>query len=270
MAHYKSTTSIEVPILGEKLEDWQDGLGHAAKWCRETDYLLKAHPHLADVALVLTQYTAPGALETLNTLLRGVGKDEVDEEYPDDIELVATTNEAVAARREFHEDWLAGILASCSIDEQLPLIRKIEQHPFPSPLPNQPYSMREVAPYTAWLQNLFATLNPEVREKLKGNREISDAVYRKIPIDIRHLVKEIRNHGDDEFEDTWETICERLIEQAHLATKAAPAVRAFSAHLSKRARQDDTAILSSKKYKTTPRSLASESLFDMVTSLQAP
>ena len=82
MSHYKSTTSIEVGILGENVDDWKDGLAHAAKWCRDTAHVLKAHPSLADVALIVTQYTAPGALKTLNTLLRGIGKDEVSEEYP--------------------------------------------------------------------------------------------------------------------------------------------------------------------------------------------
>ena len=77
MSHYKSTTSIEVGILGENVDDWKDGLAHAAKWCRDTAHVLKAHPSLADVALVVTQYTAPGALKTLSTLLRGIGKDEV-------------------------------------------------------------------------------------------------------------------------------------------------------------------------------------------------
>ena len=107
MSHYKSTTSIEVGILGENVDDWKNGLAHAAKWCRDISYVLKAHPSLADVALVVTQYTAPGALKTLNTLLRGIGKDEVSEEYPESLNLTATTNAAITARRQFHEQWLA-------------------------------------------------------------------------------------------------------------------------------------------------------------------
>ena len=30
MSHYKSTASIEVGILGENVDDWKDGLAHAA------------------------------------------------------------------------------------------------------------------------------------------------------------------------------------------------------------------------------------------------
>ena len=86
---------------------------------------------------------------------------------------------------------------------------------------------------------MFETLDPEVRDRLKGNAEIRGAVYRKIPVEIRHLIKNIRDHDDADFEDTWETICERLTEQAHLSQKAAPAVRAFSAHLNKKPRRDD-------------------------------
>ena len=239
MSHYKSTTSIEVGILGENVDDWKDGLAHAAKWCRDTAHVLKAHPSLADVALVVTQYTAPGALKTLNTLLRGIGKDEVSEEYPESLNLTATTTAAITARRQFHEQWLAEMLAACSVDEQLPLIRQVDEHPFPAAPQGSAYSLREIAPYTAWLQNLFATLDPEVRDRLKGNAEIRDAVYRKIPVEIRHLIKNIRDHDDADFEDTWETICERLTEQAHLSQKAAPAVRAFSAHLNKKPRRDD-------------------------------
>ena len=239
MSHYKSTTSIEVGILGENVDDWKDGLAHAAKWCRDTAHVLKAHPSLADVALVVTQYTAPGALKTLNTLLRGIGKDEVSEEYPESLNLTAATTAAITARRQFHEQWLAEMLAACSVDEQLPLIRQVDEHPFPAAPQGSAYSLREIAPYTAWLQNLFATLDPEVRDRLKGNAEIRDAVYRKIPVEIRHLIKNIRDHDDADFEDTWETICERLTEQAHLSQKAAPAVRAFSAHLNKKPRRDD-------------------------------
>ena len=239
MSHYKSTTSIEVGILGENVNDWKDGLAHAAKWCRDTSHIMKAHPSLADVALIVTQYTAPGALKTLNTLLRGIGKGEVAEEYPETLILTATTNAAIAARRQFHDQWLAEILAACSEDEQLPLIWQIDEHVFPAAPQGEPYSLREIAPYTAWLQNLFATLDPEVRDRLKGNAEIRDAVYRKIPLEIRHLIKNIRDHDDEDFEDTWETICERLTEQAHLSQKALPAVRAFSAHLAKKARRED-------------------------------
>ena len=54
MSHYKSTTSIEVGILGENVDDWKNGLAHAAKWCRDISYVLKAHPSLADVSLVVT------------------------------------------------------------------------------------------------------------------------------------------------------------------------------------------------------------------------
>ena len=88
--------------------------------------------------------------------------------------------------------------------------------------------MREVAPYTAALQALFEPLPAELRESMTHNQETRDAVYRKLPMAIRNLIKNLREHSNDNFEDTWLTICDRLAECATLAEKAERVVAAFA------------------------------------------
>ena len=89
--------------------------------------------------------------------------------------------------------------------------------------------MREIAPYTAALQALFEPLPADLRESMTSNQETRDAVYRKLPISIRNLIKNLREHSSDDLEDTWITICDRLAECATLAEKAERVVAAFAA-----------------------------------------
>ena len=164
---------------------------------------------------------------TLNSLIRGRGAEEVAEEYPHTLDLKSGTAAAVAARTTFHDSWFAQLLESCSISEQIQLVRAIEDLPFPTPKPGESYSMREVAPYTAALQALFEPLPAELRESMTHNQETRDAVYRKLPMAIRNLIKNLCEHSNDNFEDTSLTICDRLAECATLAEKAERVVAAF-------------------------------------------
>ena len=166
MASFAQSRSIELKVLGEKLEDWREGLPHAAKWARDIQHARKAFPSLDKDTLFVTQCTAPGALGTLNSLIRGRGAEEVAEEYPHTLDLKSGTAAAVAARTTFHDSWFAQLLESCSISEQIQLVRAIEDLPFPTPKPGESYSMREVAPYTAALQALFEPLPAELRESM--------------------------------------------------------------------------------------------------------
>ena len=229
MTSFAQTRSIELKILGEKLDDWREGLLHAAKWARSIQHARKAFPSLDKDTLFITQCTAPGALGTLNSLIRGRGETEVAEEYPDTLDLRSGASAAVAARTAFHDNWFTQVLQSCSISEQIQLVRAIEELPFPTPKPGDAYSMREVAPYTAALQALFEPLPADLRESMTSNQETRDAVYRKLPISIRNLIKNLREHSSDDFEDTWITICDRLAECATLAEKAERVVAAFAA-----------------------------------------
>ena len=228
MASFAQTRSIELKVLGEKLEDWREGLLHAAKWARDIQHARKAFPSLDKGTLFVTQCTAPGALGTLNSLIRGRGAEEVAEEYPHTLDLKSGTAAAVAARTTFHDSWFAQLLESCSISEQIQLVRAIEDLPFPTPKPGESYSVREVAPYTAALQALFEPLPAELRESMTHNQETRDAVYRKLPMAIRNLIKNLREHSNDNFEGTWLTICDRLAECATLAEKAERVVAGFA------------------------------------------
>ena len=38
MTHFAQTRSIELRILGEKSNDWREGLLHAAKWVRDIQH----------------------------------------------------------------------------------------------------------------------------------------------------------------------------------------------------------------------------------------
>ena len=227
MTHFAQTRSIELRILGEKSNDWREGLLHAAKWARDIQHARKAFPSLDKDTLFVTQCTAPGALGTLNSLIRGRGATEVAEEYPPTLDLKSGTAAAVAARASFHDSWFKLLLESCSVSEQIQIVRAIEELPFPTPPAGENYTMREVAPYTAALQALFQPLPADLRETLTKNQETRDAVYRKLPISIRNLIKNLREHSNEDFEDTWLTICDRLAECALLAEKAERVVTAF-------------------------------------------
>ena len=74
-----------------------------------------------------------------------------------------------------------------------------------------------------------ACFTEEQRERIDGSKEVRDAVYRQLPISLRNLLKNQREHDDEDFEDTWCSICKALAKNAHTAENAAPIVEAFNA-----------------------------------------
>ena len=230
MTSFAQTKSIELPVLGRSPEDWRDGLAHAAEWAMAIDHARKAYPALdQNMTLYLTQCCSPGALKVLNSLIRGKGSEELDEAYPDDMNLTTSNAANVTALRKFHDEWFEQVLESCAVDQQILLVRQIERIPFPTPARGcQMYSAVEIAPYIAQLHTLFERLPEGLYESMSVNNEIRDAVYRQLPTTIRNLIKNQRPHGDDDFSDNWITICDALAKSIHLAESAAPAVQAFT------------------------------------------
>ena len=123
MTSFAQTKSIELPVLGRSPEDWRDGLAHAAEWAMAIDHARKAYPALdQNMTLYLTQCCSPGALKVLNSLIRGKGSEELDEAYPDDMNLTTSNAANVTAPRKFHD-------GETDLSPRLPRAHRKRGHP---------------------------------------------------------------------------------------------------------------------------------------------
>ena len=253
MSHTATIQSVTLPILGENPDAWSEGFKHAADWATKMQHIRKAYPELEQrMTPYVLQCTAPGALKTLNALITGKGLDAVSDDYDHedapDMHPPEINAENIQRLAEYHDAWFALIIESCAESEQLQLVRQIEMIPFPKPTSGAGrYTSAQITPYIARLHQLFERFTPEQREKLEESKEVREAVYRQLPLQIRNLLKNQREHAEDDFEDTWASICRALAKNVHQAELYYPIGDAFT--VKEHAMKENTDVRPAKRPK---------------------